>query len=53
MVAMSRTCSRLVAGMAIDVTPLEEARGELKRHVAAQARTLDQLTTAVANIRPR
>jgi len=40
------------AGMALDVSALDEARAELKRHIAAQARTLDQLTTAVAIFGP-
>lgn len=36
------------AGMAIDVTALDEAEVELKRHIDAQAATLDRVATAVA-----
>ena len=35
-------------GLALDVTEAEEAKAELARHLAAHARTLDQLATAVA-----
>lgn len=37
-----------VAGVALDVTPLEEAEARLKRHVDAHDETLDKLKTAVA-----
>lgn len=36
------------AGLSIDMTELEEVKHELDRHIAAHARTLDQITTAVA-----
>ncbi len=35
-------------GVAIDVAPLESARGELDRQMAAHARTLDRVATGVA-----
>ncbi len=41
----AETCS---AGIAIDLSELEAARGELQRQTASHARTLDQLSTAVA-----
>ncbi len=37
-----------IAGFAIDVTDLERARVELKQHIDANRRTLDQVPTAVA-----
>lgn len=40
------------AGAAIDVAPLESARGELGRQMAAHARTLDRMATAVAIFGP-
>ncbi len=36
------------AGFAIDMTNLEEAQNELRRHIQAHASTLDKLATAVA-----
>jgi signal transduction histidine kinase len=36
------------AGFAIDMTDLEEAQNELRRHIQAHASTLDKLATAVA-----
>jgi signal transduction histidine kinase len=39
---------RASAGAAIDVAPLETAKGELERQTAAHARTLDCVTTGVA-----
>jgi signal transduction histidine kinase len=40
------------AGYALDVTRLEEAQKELKRHLQAQAGTLDKLDTAIAIFGP-
>lgn len=40
------------AGVAIDVAALETAKGELDRHIAAHARTLDRVATAVAIFGP-
>ena len=40
------------AGIAIDVTALDHAEGELKRHIGAHASTLNQLATAVAIFGP-
>jgi signal transduction histidine kinase len=40
------------AGFALDMTGLEEARRELKRHVDAHAKTLDRLDTAIAIFGP-
>lgn len=40
------------AGYALDVTALEEAQKELKRHLQAQAGTLDKLDTAIAIFGP-
>jgi signal transduction histidine kinase len=39
-------------GLAVDATEAEEAKAELSRHIAAHARTLDQLATAVAVFGP-
>ncbi len=36
------------AGMAIDVSALDAAEGELRRHIDSHAATLDRVTTAVA-----
>ncbi|MGP1394148.1 MAG: ATP-binding protein [Inquilinaceae bacterium] len=38
----------LVAGYAVDETPLEELRAELQRHVDAHAEVLEQLRSAIA-----
>lgn len=40
------------AGIAINVTELDRVKDELKRHIAAHARTLDQMATAVAIFGP-
>jgi signal transduction histidine kinase len=40
------------AGFAFDMTSLEEARRELKRHIDAHAKTLDRLDTAIAIFGP-
>jgi signal transduction histidine kinase len=40
------------AGFAVDMTGLEEARRELKRHIDAHAKTLDRLDTAIAIFGP-
>ena len=40
------------AAFAVDVTTLEQARKELKRHVQAHASTLDKLDTAIAIFGP-
>src|SRR5690606_12583390 len=40
------------AGIAVDVSALERAQGELKRTVDSHARTLDQLATAVTIFGP-
>jgi signal transduction histidine kinase len=40
------------AGFAIDMTQLEEAQKELKRHIRAHAGTLDKLATAIAIFGP-
>ncbi|MEM7620737.1 MAG: ATP-binding protein [Pseudomonadota bacterium] len=40
------------AGIAIDVAALESAKGELDQHIAAHARTLDRVSTAVAIFGP-
>ncbi|MEO5374625.1 MAG: ATP-binding protein [Alphaproteobacteria bacterium] len=40
--------NRYTAGMAVDVTRVEEVEGELSRHVAAQANVLEKLATAIA-----
>lgn len=40
------------AGLAVDVTELEHAQGELKRHIGAHASTLNHLATAVAIFGP-
>ncbi len=37
-----------VAGIAIDVSDLDEAEAELRRHIESHAATLDRVTTAVA-----
>jgi len=37
-----------VAGVAVDVSALDEAEGELRRHIESHAATLDRVTTAVA-----
>lgn len=37
-----------VAGIAIDVSALDAAEGELRRHIESHAATLDRVTTAVA-----
>ncbi len=39
---------RRVVGYALDLTPLEELRGELNRHLAAHAEVLERLGTAIA-----
>jgi len=39
-------------GYAVDVSPLEEAQKELKRHIRAHASTLDNLATAIAIFGP-
>ena len=39
-------------GLAVDVTPLEEAERELDRYVKAQGSTLDKLSTAIAIFGP-
>lgn len=44
--------SRCTAGLAIDITRVEEAEGELSRHVAAQANVLEKLATAIAIFGP-
>lgn len=36
------------AGLAVDVTALDEAQAEIKRHIEAHAATLDRVATAVA-----
>ncbi len=36
------------AGLAVDITRLDELRDEIKRHIQANERTLDQLESAVA-----
>jgi signal transduction histidine kinase len=46
------TLSAGAAGYALDVTALEEARKELKRHIQAHASTLDKLSTAIAIFGP-
>ena len=38
----------LVVGYALDLTPLEELRGELDRHLTAHAEVLERLGTAIA-----
>ncbi|RUQ73643.1 PAS domain-containing sensor histidine kinase [Azospirillum doebereinerae] len=38
----------LVVGYALDLTPLDELRGELNRHLAAHAEVLERLGTAIA-----
>lgn len=40
------------AGLAVDVTALDHAEGELKRHIGAHASTLNHLATAVAIFGP-
>jgi signal transduction histidine kinase len=40
------------ARFAIDVTPIEDARKELKRHIQGHASTLDKLDTAIAIFGP-
>ncbi len=40
------------AGFALDVTALEDARKDLKRHIQAHASTLDKLSTAIAIFGP-
>lgn len=42
----------LVVGYALDLTPLEELRGELDRHLAAHAEVLERLGTAIAIFGP-
>ncbi|MBO6632939.1 PAS domain-containing sensor histidine kinase [Parvibaculum sp.] len=37
-----------IAGVAIDVSDLDEAEAELRRHIESHAATLDRVTTAVA-----
>lgn len=37
-----------VAGIAVDVSDLDEAEAELRRHIESHAATLDRVTTAVA-----
>jgi len=39
-------------GYAVDMSPLEEAQKELKRHIRAHASTLDNLATAIAIFGP-
>lgn len=41
-----------IAGIAVDVSALEEARQELRRHIEAHRTTLDKLTSAVAIFGP-
>ncbi|MGI9386910.1 MAG: PAS-domain containing protein, partial [Methyloligellaceae bacterium] len=40
------------AGFAVDVAALESVKGDLDRHIAAHARTLDRVSTAVAIFGP-
>ncbi|WP_247872207.1 PAS domain-containing sensor histidine kinase [Azospirillum sp. TSO35-2] len=42
----------LVVGYALDLTPLEEMRGELDRHLTAHAEVLERLGTAIAIFGP-
>ncbi|WP_244434108.1 PAS domain-containing sensor histidine kinase [Azospirillum sp. B506] len=42
----------LVVGYALDLTPLEELRGELIRHLTAHAEVLERLGTAIAIFGP-
>ena len=42
----------LVVGYALDLTPLEELRGELARHLTAHAEVLERLGTAIAIFGP-
>ncbi|WP_236783653.1 PAS domain-containing sensor histidine kinase [Azospirillum humicireducens] len=42
----------LVVGYALDLTPLEELRGELDRHLTAHAEVLERLGTAIAIFGP-
>ncbi len=42
----------LVVGYALDLTPLEELRGELGRHLAAHAEVLERLGSAIAVFGP-
>ncbi|WP_245636750.1 PAS domain-containing sensor histidine kinase [Azospirillum thiophilum] len=42
----------LVVGYAMDLTPLEELRGELDRHLTAHAEVLERLGTAIAIFGP-
>ncbi len=42
----------LVVGYALDLTPLEELRGELDRHLSAHAEVLERLGTAIAIFGP-
>jgi len=42
----------LAVGYALDLTPLDELRGELNRHLAAHAEVLERLGTAIAIFGP-
>lgn len=44
--------SRHTAGVALDMTRIEEVEGELSRHLAAQANVLEMLATAIAIFGP-
>lgn len=46
--AIAVPIERTAAGAAIDVAPLESAQGELDRQMAAHARTLDKVASAIA-----
>ncbi|MEP0707724.1 MAG: ATP-binding protein [Parvibaculum sp.] len=45
---LEQRLSEGIAGVAIDVSDLDEAEAELRRHIESHAATLDRVTTAVA-----
>ncbi len=45
---LEQRLSEGIAGVAIDVSDLDEAEAELRRHIESHAATLDRVTTSVA-----